>query len=163
MKTIEVDDEVFAFLQKHGFNLALRKLLEINGMATSAKPEVLTHTANEELDRRLPDNKKLVNNRSRAQQADLEVLARAGLVRNGEKLYLIDYKGNRVPKVQAVISGKHLIYNGRPYSMSKLAKEELAKIGFESKSARGPAHWVTEEGKSIRDLWQQYLGSNAKK
>lgn len=159
---IEIDDDVFAFLQKqakpfieHTPNSTLRRLLGIDRVSTSAKPQALSQTATEELDGRLTEGRELVRSRSKARKADLEDLVRAGLVRNGEKLHFIDYKGNRVQKGHAVISGSHLIYNGRPYSMSKLARELLTKIGFKTKAAPGPAHWVTEEGKSIRDLWQQ--------
>lgn len=168
MVTIKIDSDVFAFLEKHAKpfvdtpNSTLRRLLGIDRDITSVKPRSLTRTLEEELDGLRAKSKVLTHNRSKAPKTNLESLARAGLIRNGEKLYLIDYKGNRVQKVQAVVSGNHLIYNGRPYSMTGIAKGELAKLGFRSKDVRGPAHWVTVRGKSVKDLWQQYLDKNAK-
>ena len=156
MRTIEVDNEVFAFLEKHARpfvdtpNSALRRLLGIGQRKISGKSEAFTQI----------DNRKGAHNRSRALKTDLEILVKEGLIGIGERLYLVDFKGNRVQKVQAIISGSHLIYNNRPYSMTSIAKEELAKLGFKSKDVRGPAHWVTKGGKSIKDLWQQYLDKN---
>jgi hypothetical protein len=152
---IEIDDDVFAFLEKNAKpfvettpNSTLRRLLGMGETTISAKSKVIAQTTEDK--------------RTRAEQADLEKLVRAGLVRNGEKLYLIDYRGNRFQKLYAVISGSGLIYNGHHYSMSNLARELLTKVGFKSPSARGPAHWVNDEGKSIKDLWQQYLNKNAR-
>jgi hypothetical protein len=81
----------------------------------------------------------------------------------GQKVHLIDYQGNRVQKSPAVIDGGDLIYNGQRYSMSNLAQELLGQMGFKSNSVRGPAHWVIDDGKSIKDLWQQYLDGASKK
>ena len=159
MKTIEVDSEVFAFLEKHAKpfvdtpNSTLRRLLGIDRVTTSGKPKTMTQA----------DDRGVAHSRSKAPKANLESLVREGLIQNGERLYLIDYKGNRIQKVHAVVSGSHLIYNERPYSMTRIAIEELTKLGYKSKDIRGPAHWVTKEGRSIKDLWQQYLDMNAKK
>jgi len=86
-----------------------------------------------------------------------------GLLQNGQKVYLIDYQGNQVNKLFAVISGGDVIYNDQRYSMSNLAQELLTSVGYKSNSVRGPAHWVTDEGKSIKQLWQQYLDQTTKR
>lgn len=96
----------------------------------------------------------------RAARAELLPLVEAGLLRNGEVLFLLDYQRNRVPKAQAVVSGSLLNFDGRHATMSNLAQELLSKVGFESRSVRGPAHWVNENGVTILDLWRQYLKEN---
>lgn len=167
MKRIEIDSEVFTYLQKHSEpfvdtpNSTLRRLLGIEGGMPSVKPGGATLSSDKDVGQPLTESIEVTRHRS--QNADLEVLAKAGTVRNGEKLYLIDYQGNRVPKLYATISGRDLAYNGQRYSMSKLAREFLAKFGFRSKHVRGPAHWITKDGKLIKDLWQQYLEQNDQK
>lgn len=169
MESIEIDNDVFAYLQKNARpfvdtpNSTLRRLLGIDSAATAVKPKKSSPAANAELEKLLDENFTAAHSRSKAPKADLKVLVQKGLLRNGQKLYLIDYQGNRVQKFSVVISGGDLIYNDQRYSMSNLAQELLAKVGFKSNSVRGPAHWVTDDGKSIKDFWQQYLGRNAKK
>jgi hypothetical protein len=90
-------------------------------------------------------------------------LRQEGSLRDGQKLQLIDYQGKRVPKISAIISGSELIYVGQRYSMSNLAQQLLSQAGFKSNAVRGPAHWVTDDGKTVKDLWQQYLDSKSKK
>lgn len=168
MESIKIDNDVFAFLQKHARpfvdtpNSTLRRLLGIDGAASKSKK--VSPTVDAELDELLAESLATTRGRSKAPKADLEVLAQRALLRNGQKLYLVDYQGNRVQKLSpAVVSGSYVIYNDQRYSMSNLAQELLAKVGFKSNSVRGPAHWVTDDGKSIKDLWQQHLDQNAKK
>jgi hypothetical protein len=169
METIEIDTEVFAYLQKHAApfidtpNTTLRRLLGIDTVANSTLPtsSPKTHLTLSDLDKFFAENT-LTQARSKAPKADLGVLVRVRMVKDGEKLYLIDYQGNRVQGIQVTISGGDLLYDGRRYSMSNLAQELLTKVGFKSNSVRGPAHWVTEEGKTVKDLWQQYLEKDKK-
>ena len=170
MESIKIDNDVFAHLQKHARpfvdtpNSTLRRLLGIGSTAAATRTEKFSPTVDAELEELLAESLAAARNRSKAPKADLEVLIQSALLRNGQKLYLVDYQGNKVQKLSpAVISGGDVIFNNQRYSMSSLAQELLAKVGFKSNSVRGPAHWVTENGKSIKELWQQYLDRNAKK
>ena len=170
MESIKIDGDVFAHLQRHARpfvdtpNSTLRRLLNIDGGATATKSGKPSPAVDAELEELLAESLAAARSRSKAPKADLEKLIQAALLRNGQKLYLVDYQGNKVQKLSpAVISGGDVIFNNQHYSMSNLAQELLAKVGFKSNSVRGPAHWVTDDGKSIKDLWQQYLDRNAKK
>ena len=169
MESIKIDNDVFAHLQKHARpfvdtpNSTLRRLLNIDGAATATKSGKPSPAVDAELEELLAESLAAARSRSKAPKADLEKLIQAALLRNGQKLYLVDYQGNKVQKLSpAVISGGDVIFNNQHYSMSNLAQELLAKVGFKSNSVRGPAHWVTDDGKSVKDLWQQYLDRNAK-
>lgn len=96
---------------------------------------------------------------SKAPKADLRLLISAGLLREGEPLYLIDYRGNRVNQYKAVVANGRLVFEGTQYSMSLLARDLLQKLGFQSAFVRGPAHWVNADGKSIKELWERYLAN----
>jgi hypothetical protein len=169
MESIKVDNDVFSHLQKHARpfvdtpNSTLRRLLGIDSDTTSSKPTTSLSEADTDLDDLYAEVIEAARGRSKAPKADLKLLVKSGLLKNDEKLCLVDYQGNKVQQCNAVISGGDLIYNGQRYSMSNLAQELLAKLGFKSNSVRGPAHWVTDEGKSIKVLWQQHLDTNAKK
>lgn len=168
METIEIDGDVFAYLQKHAApfvdtpNTTLRRLLGIDvaensTLSTSPPKDRLSLS---DLDKFFAEKTALTRSRSKAPKADLGLLVRVGIIKDGEKLYLIDYQGNRVQGIQVTISGGDLLYDGIRYSMSNLAQELLTKVGFKSSSVRGPAHWITEEGKTVKDLWQRYLEKN---
>ena len=169
MESIKIDSDVFAHLQKHARpfvdtpNSTLRRLLGIETVVGAARVKKSGPAVDGELDALLAENLAAVSSRSKAPKADLEVLVKNGFLRNGQKLYLVDYQGNRVQKLSVVISGGDVIYNSQRYSMSNLAQELLASVGFKSNSVRGPAHWVTDDGKSIKDIWQQYLDQSTKK
>lgn len=168
MQTIEIDTDVFAFLQKNARpfvdtpNSTLRRLFGLND--AKANPQKKSPPASDAgLDLLLAESLAITAVRSKAPKANLQLLAQKGGLRNGQKLHLIDYQGNRVQKVSASISDADLIYNGQRYSMSNLARQLLGQAGFKSNSVRGPAHWITDDGKTIKDLWQQYLDSQPKK
>lgn len=169
MESIKIDNDVFAHLQKHARpfvdtpNSTLRRLLGIDVVVSTTSPKKPTPAVDLELDELLAESLAAASSRSKAPKADLEVLVKNGSLQNGQKLYLVDYQDNRVKKLFAVISGGDLIYNDQRYSMSNLAQELLASVGFKSNSVRGPAHWVTDDGKSIKQLWQQHLDQTAKK
>ncbi len=46
--------------------------------------------------------------------------------------------------------------------MSRLVAKILRDEGFSipSEAYRGPAYWYNAEGKSVKDLWAQYLSDN---
>lgn len=169
MESIKIDSDVFAHLQKYARpfvdtpNSTLRRLLGIDAVVSVAGAKRAPPAADAELDELLEESLAAAGSRSKAPKADLEVLVKNGFLRNGQKLYLVDYQGNRVQKFSVAISEGDVIYDSQRYSMSNLAQELLASVGFKSNSVRGPAHWVTGDGKSIKDIWQQYLDQNTKK
>jgi len=96
-----------------------------------------------------------VRPRAKAPKANLKELVRAGLLRDGQELVLVDYQSNKHQQFKARIAGGMLHFKGQHYSMSDLARDLLKKIGYQSDSVRGPTHWATVSGASVRDLWQQ--------
>jgi hypothetical protein len=164
MQTIEVDDEVFAHLQRHARafvdspNSTLRRVLGIESYDAKTTKARGDYAQNAEPDAAINTTLASASKRSKAPKAELSLLVEKEILRNGQKLYLIDYQANRVQKFSAAISGGDLVYNGKRYSMSSLAQELLSQVGFKSNAVRGPAHWATDEGNSVKDLWQQYLG-----
>lgn len=150
MKSIEIDDEVFAYLQGNAIpyvetpNLTLRRLFKMNGTTPPSEVRAKHEAAHHEI-------------RGKEQKADLPTLIRAGLLNEGQKLYLLDYQGRQVQGHEAILSGKALLWNNTMYSMSELAKIFLKKEGFRSESVRGPAHWSNSDGISVKDLWNRYL------
>ncbi|MBW7903645.1 MAG: hypothetical protein H3C26_19430 [Rhodocyclaceae bacterium] len=168
MQTIEIDTDVFAYLQKNARpfvdtpNSTLRRLLGLD--VSKAQPQKKSPVASDvDLDALLAESLAIAAVRSKAPKANLQLLTQTGVLRNNQKLYLIDYQGKRVQKVSASVLGADLIYNGQRYSMSNLARQLLGQAGFKSNSVRGPAHWITDDGKTVKDLWQQYLDSQSKK
>ena len=127
----------------------------LNGAA--AKPA----DAADDLEQRLKEA--MAGRRTKAPKADLKALVQAGLLRNGERLCLVDYQGKRITQYEAVVSGALLEFKGQHYTMSNLAQELLKKVGFKSDSVRGPSRWVTAKNVSIKDLWQQLMDKQTKK
>ena len=163
MPSIQIDDEVFAVLQKNAKpfvdspNTTLRRLLKIE---PSLSPVPARESAvDDELEQLL--QRAMEGRRSRAPKADLRALVRAGLVREGERLFLIDYQGQRVPQQEATVSDGMLTFKGRRYTMSNLAQDLLRKAGFKSSAVRGPSHWANGKGATVTALWQQSLEKQA--
>jgi hypothetical protein len=163
VQSIQVDAEVFAVLQKNAKpfldtpNTTLRRLLGVDREAPSGKAS----SADEELEALLEDS--LASQRTKAPKANLKTLIRAGYLREGERLHLVDYQGKRVPNCEAMVSGASLTFKGQSYTMSNLAQELLVKVGFKSTSVRGPSHWVTSKNLSVTALWQQFQEQLASK
>jgi hypothetical protein len=168
VRTIEIDDEVFAYLQKHARafvdspNSVCRRIFEIDSDDAAPAKGVSAPITGGELNA-LPAHAttQTASRRSKAPKADLRVLVKRGLLRAGQTLFLIDYKGRRVPDIRADVVGGYLSFKGEQLTMSYLAQRELASVGFESGAVRGPAHWATEDGKTITELWQQYRNAKA--
>ena len=161
MIKIEIDDEVYGYLQKRARpfvdtpNTTLRRELKI-GDSANKKIEL----SDPVLEKLLAESGNLVSRRSKAAKADLRQLIDRGALREGQRLYLIDYRGNRVKKLSAIVASGDLHFDNKRYSMSNLATELLQKEGFKSQAVRGPMHWITEDGKSVKQLWD---GIGAKK
>jgi len=153
MRNIEIDDEVFGYLQSKAIpfvetpNLTLRRIFGLNSI--TAKSKALTPTIEQTQRKR--------HVRKKQPKTDLPKLIQAGLLQEGQTLYLHDYQGKRISSYDSTISGKNLLWNNELFSMSELAKECLKKEGFSSESVRGPAHWFNSDGISVKELWGQYL------
>ena len=162
MHSIKVDEEVFALLQKNARpfvdspNTTLRRMLglRVNGAGAEAPAEG---------ENPLEDlyQEAMASRRSKAPKANLKTLVHAGLLRNGERLYLVDYQGKRVGP-EATLSGALLEHKGQHHTMSSLAQTLLKKEGFKADSVRGPAHWVNAKSASVKDLWQRLLDKQTK-
>lgn len=153
MRNIEIDDEVFGYLQSKAVafvetpNLTLRRLFGLNDKSTkSEKPSS-----------QIVQVQRTGLGRKKQPKTDLPKLIQAGLLQEGQTLYLLNYQGEKIPNYDSTISGKNLLWNNDLFSMSELAKECLKKEGFSSESVRGPAHWSNADGISVKELWKQYL------
>jgi hypothetical protein len=160
MQQIAIDDQVFAHLQSKAIpyvetpNDTLRRLL---GVPASTGPKSAAREV-------LPaDGPKVKMGAKKRAKANLGVLIASGVLHNGQKLFLHDYQGKRITGAEASVAG-HGIYSEarqRLFSMSDLAQELLKEAGYQSDSVRGPSHWYTAEGKSITNLWDEYLASGS--
>ena len=150
MRTIEVDEEVFAYLQKNAIpyietpNLTIRRLFELP-VANSLNGIQGKH--------RIKDGSK----RKKRQKTNLQTLIGYGLLQEGQTLFLHDYQGLIIRGYEAVISGKSLVMDSKKSSMSDHAKNCLKKEGYKSDSVRGPSHWYNSDGVSVKDLWSHFL------
>jgi Negative regulator of replication initiationR len=150
---IDVDDAVFGYLQSKAIafvetpNDTLRRLFDLD---TTAAPAVKSTTSGE-------------GRLGRKPKASLGRMIRAGLLANGQKLFLRDYQGRPVPDGTAYIGGDGIFSSPdrkRLYSMSDLAQELLKKQGYQSDSVRGPSHWHTEDGRSITEIWDDFISKS---
>ena len=149
MKQIEIDDEVFAYLQSKAIpydektpNDTLRRLLGIK-----------------KKNEKMPTKDPLKTHHSKKPKADLQELVQSGLLEEGQKL-ILNYKEKKLSrKYEAIVSGKHLLWNGETCTMSGLVKIILRREGhaIPSEAYRGPYYWYNSDGRSIKDLWKQYL------
>ena len=148
MKKIDIDNEVFLFLQKKAIpfvdtpNLTLRRLLGLD--EKNEKVKIKNEIKPSEL-------------KKKGQKTSLDKLIRCGLLKEGQVLFLYDYQKKRIPGFDVPIIEDHLRWEGKLYSMSKLAEILLKQNGYNSNSVRGPAHWFTEDRNSIQKLWEYYL------
>jgi len=118
MKTIEIDDEVYAAVQSKAIpfvdkspNCVLRKLL-LNGKKKSTIGSVQK------------------NNHRKAQRADLGKLVRIELLREGQFL-TFNYKEMELSKTyQAQVSTGCLLFEGRRYKMSPVVRMILILVQF---------------------------------
>ncbi len=158
MMKIEIDQEIYRLLESHAQpfvdspNSTLHRLLaqyltdlkpgDSQKKVRVSKPSIKKENVAEiqKTKRRLP-------------KADLGKLISAGLLTVGQKLFLIDYTGKRVPGFAAIVDPKGLVYHEVVYAMSKLAGLGLAKVGYKNSSIRGPERWENQDGVSVLTLW----------
>ena len=169
MKTIEVDDEIYAFLEKNARPLTdtatsvLRRFLPIDG-SLSAPPRNIDPLSRDSssLSKAEPPRVSSYSRKAKAAKAHLGILVQSGRLKSGQSVYLIDYKGNKIPGIVASIEGRELSFKGVRYSMSDLAQQQLRACGYEAPAVRGPSHWVTDSNRSITELWQEHLSGAGK-
>lgn len=156
MKNIQIDSEVFAFLQSQAIpfvekpNDTLRRLLGIDDNKVKYRKELI-HMSQFQKDDVKP---------KKGPRTDLKLLVQAGLLADGQELFMHDYKGNMIDGKVAIISNDKLMYEGRPYSMSELARKLLHDEGYKPTHVRGPLFWKNEEGISVKSLWTRYQSNN---
>lgn len=187
MPRIEVDDNVYDFLKKIEVifketpNTILRRLLEIDNCSSQGPhndsdgtvPPVRKDDAESAKTRALQkarERKKLARlrtegrvDRKKQPKANLPELVEAGLLKNGQVLFLHDYQQRRIgsPRFQAKVCGDKLLWIDKiQYSMSRLAQRLFQEKGYESSAVRGPWFWHIENGESITELWDKYVASN---
>lgn len=152
MKIIEIDDEVYDYLQSKAIpyedktpNDTLRRLFGFD--KTSIPSRIIPMPK---------DRYRKVEGRKK-RKANLIELVNAGGLEEGQILYMRDYQGRKIDDSEATIHQGGLLRGGVKYSMSKLAEELLKRQGYDSDSVRGPAHWFTSDNISIKNLWENYL------
>lgn len=152
MTTIEVDGEVYRALESRvrSFgetpNTVLRREFGLDSVSARSN---LEQSLSKEATRKPKGGK--------APKANLQDLVRVGFLANGQVLYMHDYQGNRIDGIEAKVRGNALEQEGSTHSMSALTRKHMKYQGYESDSYRGPQFWYTAEGKSVRDLWDEYL------
>lgn len=158
MQSIEIDDEVLGVLSAHAQpfvdtpNSTLRRLLGLQrnqSRADASKAAPRSAAVRREAS--------IVPARQKAPKADLKELIARKLIASNERLYLVDFKGERVGNKSAIVDGSDLIHEGKRFSMSALADQLLSKVGYKPGATRGPLHWAKEGGDTITKLWAGVL------
>lgn len=151
MRSIRIEDDVYRHIQSLAIpfeetepNQTLKRFFGLDATASAPAARTAAIKRSRPAVRRKP-------------KANLQELVASGALSEGQKLTLTDYSGNVLDDYSAVISGTNLVYEGRTYSMSALANRLLNDLGYTTSSTRGPTHWVTTSGKSIKTFWDEYL------
>lgn len=155
MPTIPVDNEVFEYLEKkvRGFNDSPNSVLRREFKLPEISPGI--ERANGHLPRKIAIHGK-------RQKASLRQLVEIGSLREGQSLHMRDYQGKAISGAEATVEGDRLRQNGRIDSMSSLAAKHLKKAGYQGSSVRGPSFWFTSKGRSVTELWDEYLAAGVK-
>jgi hypothetical protein len=157
MRNVELDDDVFQALERRvqGFgdtpNLVVRRLLGIAPLVATPKAEPKPSNVSTQK-----------HKRGKAPKTNLRDLVRVGSLSEGQVLFMRDYQGNEIKGVQATVRGNDLEFKGNIYSMSALTRQHMKSQGYDSDSYRGPQFWYTAKGKSVKELWDEYLKAFAK-
>ena len=152
MKTIEIDEEVYAYLQSKAIpyedknpNDTIRRLFGFDKKAIPSRVIPLPQVRSRKVDG------------GKKRKASLIELVNAGLLEEGQILHVRDYQQREIQDSEAMVHQGGLLRGGVKYSMSNLAKKLLKGQGYGSNSVRGPAHWFTSNNISVKDLWESYL------
>ena len=97
---------------------------------------------------------------AKAKRVTLKELVDAGLIKDGQTLFLFYNERISDEQVQIAASSNKVKYkkDSKLYTTSDLALNLLKKhklIGSDRTSIRGPLHWQTEDGKILNDLNEQ--------
>jgi hypothetical protein len=172
MPEIEVDEEVYHFLQQQARpfeeitpNQVLRRLLGIEKFKSldEEKSNKLIEIMRKSLsidglvDLMLKEVTVLEKNKKKKPKTDCRELIKSGYLKEGQELYLLDYKGKVNEGYHATLHGNSLIKDNKQYSLSKLAQKYFDELGYSSTAVRGPAHWSTNKGETVQMMWEQYL------
>ena len=152
MKTIEIDEEVYAYLQSKAIpyedknpNYTIRRLFGFDKKAIPSRVIPLPQV-----------RPRKVKGRKNPKSSLIE-LVNAGLLEEGQVLHLRDYQEREVPDSEAAIHQGGLLKDGNKYSMSNLAEKLLKGQGYTRNSVQGPARWFTSDNISIKTFWENYL------
>lgn len=163
--TILVRDEI-SKEKLHKVKPFLRNLidelkLDVNPLNSNGN-EKNTRQLGKEIMAILQGQTSIVGTGKRKPNTDLPKLVEAGVLDDGQILYLYNYKHEKLKdEYKATISGKGLIYENKWFSMSPLAKDLLQVEGYSSDSVTGPEHWYTGRGVSVKELWDEYLAKHS--
>ncbi|PKP54968.1 hypothetical protein CVT91_17260 [Candidatus Atribacteria bacterium HGW-Atribacteria-1] len=96
----------------------------------------------------------------KARRVTLQELVDAGLIKDGQTLFLFYNQRISDEQVQIVVPSNKVKYkkDGKLYTTSDLTLSLLKKyklIGSDRTAIRGPLHWQTEDGRILNDLNEQ--------
>lgn len=96
----------------------------------------------------------------KARRVTLQELVDAGLIKDGQTLFLFYNQRISDEQVQIVVPSNKVKYkkDGKLYTTSNLTLSLLKKyklIGSDRTAIRGPLHWQTEDGRILNDLNEQ--------
>lgn len=166
MKTLAVNPETYMKLLEitvlKGYGSVEQTISELIDIATDIdnslkENKFASEVASKESFKHKIEIKAVRENVRKKSKVNLKILVSAGLLIEGQELILVDYSGNAYPDFTCFIRGKDVEYRGQRYSMSNLAKLLLKKLGYSSNSVRGTEHWITNENKTILEIWNSYL------
>lgn len=154
---IETKEEEIEQLKTERENLEKEVKTKVSGIwnALGLPLELFTSSSNT-IKAGGPSSESLV----KGKRVTLQELVNAGLIKDGQTLFL--FYGQRISdeQVQIVVTSNKVKYkkDGKLYTTSDLALNLLKKhklIGSDRTSIRGPLHWQTENGKILNDLNEQ--------
>lgn len=154
MPNIKIDQETYHYLQKKAIAFVetpgdtVKRLL---GLVAYKVDEFSETEYVAEPDEVYPPGK------DRQKKVSLFELIRAGMLKQGQKLIFQDYSGNQHLDYDVALSNGKLLWRNQTFSMSQLAQKFLKQKGHKATSVRGPIFWATTEGRTIAELWENYL------
>ena len=166
MPTIEIAAELLAFIKSRAEPWIDRSEQDTIGrlVGFQVRPEpIAEHRVARPLGKQpsLTKEPSPIRVRRKKPKVGLQQLLDDGYLRRGQKLFLIDYQNTKVAQAEATVGARGLVWKESEYSMSDLAAQLLKTAGYSSSSVRGPAHWVTDEGVTVLQLWQRYSSRGA--
>ena len=160
MRNIDIDEELYAYLQLRAKafeetpNDTIKRLLDIfkpimpiqKSEVKAAPPVDLSYQS---------------NGSSKKAKVNLPLMIREGILTKGQRVIFQDYRGTQYPDYDVTLHDSGLVWKGKQYSMSELAGMFLKELNHSSKFVRGPIFWLTEDGKTISELWNDYLNKHS--